>query len=152
EQQYRRETAQETVAPLVPPVAPPTASKGPIEKDLLLVPAELGQRIPLNSITFEANQNVLLPQSYAELSRVLQFLNENETFIVELGAHVQGELSHANALQLTKKRAKTVANFLIGNGIPAARVQHRGYGKAFPLADQFVPQRLELRIVGNVSP
>ncbi|NBC07382.1 MAG: OmpA family protein [Bacteroidetes bacterium] len=152
EQQYRQDRTTETVTPLVPPTNPPAPTKGVLEQDLLLIPAELGQRIPLNSITFEANQNVLLPQSYAELSRVIQFLNENETFIVEIGAHVQGEISHAKALQLTKERAKTVANFLVGNGIPSARVQHRGYGKAFPLTGQPVPQRLELRIIGKVSP
>jgi outer membrane protein OmpA-like peptidoglycan-associated protein len=152
EQQYRQDRTAGTVTPLVPPNNPPAPTKGALEKDLLLVPAELGQRIPLNSITFEANQNMLRPQSYAELSRVIQFLNENKTFIVEVGAHVQGEISYAKALQLTKERAKTVANFLIGNGIPSARVQHRGYGKAFPLTGQSVPQRLELRIIGNVSP
>ena len=152
EQQHRHSETAEAVAPLVPAQDSMAASKGTLKKDLLLIPAELGQRIPLNSVTFEANQNVLQPQSYAELKRVMQFLNENETLIVEAGAHVQGHISHAKALQLTKERAKTVANFLIGNGIPDIRVQHRGYGKAFPRSGYPSTQRVELRIIGETAP
>lgn len=150
EQQFRQAGTEETVAPLVP-ADTLKAPKGTIINDLYLVPAELGRRIPLNNITFEANKHILLPQSYAELQRLLHFLNENETLIVEIGAHVQGKISHTKALQLTKERAETVANFLIGNGLPASNVQYRGYGKAFPLSGQAATQRLELRIIGKTA-
>lgn len=150
EERYQNNEAEDIVAPLVPAETPPLPLQDEVEENLRLVPAELGQSIPLNNVIFEANKDLLLPRAYPELQRVLAFLRENEAFVVEIGAHVQGPVSHATALQLTEDRAAAVANFLIGNGLERQRIQSRGYGKAFPAqptVEKDASQRIELRII-----
>lgn len=152
EKQYLNNDTEDIVAPLVPAEQPPPAAQNQVNEDLLLVPPELGQSIPLNNLIFEANKDLLLPRAYPELQRVLTFLRDNPSFIVEIGAHVQGPISHSTALQLTEDRASAVANFLIGNGLERSRIQSRGYGKAFPgqpVDGAGSSQRIELRIIGK---
>ncbi len=143
----------EAVAPLQPPVASVREYRE-VSKELLLAPAEPGQSILLNTVIFEPNSPALKPMAYAELARVASFLKQNEHLVVEAGVHAAGKLSHSTALSLTTQRAQAIANYLIGNGVETSRVVPKGYGKAYPVADnrteegQRLNQRVELRIIG----
>ena len=142
----------------VAPLPPPTPSGyREVQQNLLLVPAKIGQVIPLNNVNFEPNKSTLQPEAYPELNRVVAFLQQNPGLEVEVAAHTGGQLSHSSALGLSMQRAKAIANFLIGNGVDEQRIVHKGYGKAFPITDNDTPegqrmnQRIELRIIGQQS-
>ncbi|MCB9276724.1 MAG: OmpA family protein [Lewinellaceae bacterium] len=141
---------EEAVAPLAPP-AP--ASYREVRQDLLLIPAEVGQLIPLSQVVFEPNKAAFLPSAYPELKRVVAFLEQNPALVVEVAAHTGAQLSHGLALGLSLQRAKAVANYLYGNGIDEQRVTFKGYGKSVPLSGNDSPegqrmnQRIELRII-----
>lgn len=141
---------EDAVAPLVPPTNPTKpAQYEEVERDLLLIPAEVGRTIPLNSLKFEAGTDRLLPVAYPELNRLLSFLNHHPALIVEVGAHVGEGFSYARALELTEQRAEVVASFLIGNGVAPKRLHSKGYGKAFPRPNPGFSERLEVRIIGK---
>lgn len=156
-EQERRKAASATAgSDAVAPLEPAPAAKATyreIHQDLLLIRAEPGVSIQLNTVVFEPNQPTLKPVAYAELGRVLEFLGQNEQLVVEIGVHAGGQLSHTNALSLTTQRAKAIANYLTGHGIDEARVVPKGYGKAFPLDEANTPeahrlnQRVEMRII-----
>ena len=126
-----------------------------IEKDLLLVPAEIGMSTELKTVVFEANSAQLKPESYKELSRLLSFLQQNSKLIIEVGAHTGGQLSHITAYNLSNRRAEQIVNYLIINGIDSSRLKAKGYGKTLPIADnntiegQKKNQRIEVRIIGQ---
>ncbi|MEQ8703763.1 MAG: OmpA family protein [Phaeodactylibacter sp.] len=139
----------DAVAPLVPaPPATPSRYEE-VQQDLLLIPAEVGRNIPLNSVAFDAGTDRLQPAAYPELNRLLAFLNQHPGLVVEVGAHVGSQYSYAKALDLTDHRAKVVAAFLIGNGIDPDRLLSKGYGKAFPKPNPAFSERLEIRIIGQ---
>ncbi|MCB9297544.1 MAG: OmpA family protein [Lewinellaceae bacterium] len=142
----------DAVAPLEPASDIPAGYRE-INRDLLLIRVEAGSIIPLNSVVFEANKPTLKPMAYAELGRVLEFLNQNEGAVVEIGVHVGQQLSHSSALALTTQRAQAIVNYLIGHGVDAARAIPKGYGKALPPGKDGSPQgqnrdqRVEMRII-----
>jgi len=57
---------------------------------------------------------------------------------------------------LSKKRAKTIYDYLINKGIDSIRLQHKGYGFTKPLiypeennTDRYQNRRIELAVISN---
>ena len=107
----------------------------------------------MNNIFFESNESSLKSESYSELARVKLFLQEKSNLVIEIGGHTNGWCSHVFANELSTKRAKEVREFLIEEGIPAERIQFRGYGKTAPIASNDTKagrrqnQRVEMKIL-----
>ena len=139
----------DAVAPLVPAIPEEEKHYQEVEQNLILVPAEVGRNIPLNSVVFEEASDRLKPGAYAELNRLLAFLNQHANLVVEVGAHVDQSFSYARALEVTEQRAQVVTGFLIGNGIASKRLESKGYGKAFPAVSPSSSERIEIRIIGK---
>lgn len=124
-----------------------------MEKEITLIPIQIGQTIQLNNIFFQLNSAILKPTSFQELERVLAFLNSHPKIVVELAAHTNGDLSHTFAMQLSNKRAKTVQDYLLGNGISEEQIIAQGYGKMMPLVEENTSkdkrknQRIEMKII-----
>lgn len=124
-----------------------------VEQDLLLVPATVGQTITLYQIQFNPNTAQFKSKAYTELERVVLFLQENAKIKVEIGAHTNGWLSHAQSMQLSRQRAQAVADYLTSHSIEEQRVSFKGYGKIKPLASNDTlegrrkNQRIELKIL-----
>ena len=114
---------------------------------------EEGQIIRINNIYFRANQSILLPESFSELDRVVDFLKDNPNIYVEIGGHTNGLPSHEFCDQLSEARAKRVYQYFIDKGIPAGHLSYKGYGKRQPIADNNTlsgrkkNQRVELKII-----
>lgn len=104
-----------------------------IRRDLYLVPIEVGQVLALNNIFFDYNKSSLRKESRAELMRLVKILNENPTMEIEVGGHTDDRGSDQYNLRLSGERAKSVAEYVIAQGIPVQRVTHRGYGKHRPV-------------------
>ncbi len=121
--------------------------------DLIAIPLEAGQTIPLNNIFFEANKSEIQDISSTELERVLTFLSNYSEMVVEIGGHTNGWCSHQYANNLSTQRAEEVAQFFVDKGIPSNRIKSRGYGKTKPIADNDTlvgrkkNQRVELKIL-----
>lgn len=124
-----------------------------LEEDIRMVPLKEGQIIRINNIYFKANQAILLPESFAELDRVLEFLKKNPNIYVEIGGHTNGLPSHEFCDALSQARAKRVYEYLVDNGIPENRLSYKGYGKRMPIADNSTlsgrkkNQRVEMKII-----
>jgi len=124
-----------------------------LQKNILMIPIKKDQILPMNNIFFESNQAKIKAASNAELRRVLKFLKNNETLVVEVGGHTNGWCSHAFANELSENRAKAVQQYFVKNGIEARRVEYRGYGKNNPISTNETStgrkknQRIELKIL-----
>lgn len=107
----------------------------PLRKKILLEPIRSGASITLNNIFYKTDQYVLEETSLAELERIFRFLYQNPEVRVEISGHTDNVGSPQYNKTLSEKRAQAVADYLAGRGIKASRLQARGYGFDFPIAD-----------------
>lgn len=96
-----------------------------------------GTEITLNNITFEAGKDVLRPESFAELDRLIQVMTDSPKIKVEVQGHTSSErgVKEETNLDLSNRRAKSVYNYLISKGIAKDRLSSKGYGSSKPTAD-----------------
>jgi outer membrane protein OmpA-like peptidoglycan-associated protein len=146
--------------PATTPVKPDTAVKKPEPKPSAVVKIERGnvkkgKVFRLEKVYFDANKFEIKPESEAELTELYQFLEDNKDIVVEVGGHTNNKMwpNEDFANELSTNRAKAVADWLIAKGIPAERVQYKGYGWKHPIeantteAGKKKNQRVEVKIL-----
>jgi outer membrane protein OmpA-like peptidoglycan-associated protein len=105
-----------------------------VQKDLMMVPIEVGETIKLNNVFFEAGLAILKSESFPELDRLVTILKENATITIELAGHTDNRGTIDVLLQLSEDRVATVKNYLVKEGIDKARIDGHGYGASRPVA------------------
>lgn len=115
-----------------------------------------GDVIKLNlpdGVTFDFGKADLKPQFYPALNNVASTLREYNQTIVEVSGHTDSIGSDAANQTLSERRASTVANYLIGQGLMRERFEIVGMGERYPVASNDTEQgralnrRVEIRIV-----
>ena len=101
--------------------------------DLTLSPIEVGKPIVLNNIFFAFGKDLLTTSSYAELGRVLEYLESGRIQKIEVSGHTDSVGDEDYNRLLSQKRANAVKKFFTGNGISSSRVVSRGYGESKPV-------------------
>ncbi len=89
--------------------------------------------VVLKNIFFETASAKLLNASIAELERLKTMLDENLTLRIQLNGHTDSEGADDYNVTLSSNRAKAVYDYLIQKGIPAARLQYKGFGESQPI-------------------
>ena len=105
-----------------------------IERDLYLVPLEVGVPFRLNNIFFDFDKSVLKKESFPELDRMLQLMNENPEMTFEIAGHTDWIGSDEYNFGLSQRRADAVLNYFLKNGINTSRLSAVGYGESRPIA------------------
>lgn len=114
-----------------------------------------GKIYRLDKVYFDANKYALKEESEPELTKFYNFLNENPDVVVEVRGHTNNAMwpDSTFAYTLSTNRAKSVADWLIENGINADRIQYKGYGWKMPIEPNTSEegrrknQRVEVKIV-----
>lgn len=125
----------------------------PIVLDIDLEKAAEGTIAVLENIFFDVDKYELKKKSITELQKILTFLKDNPSVKVEIGGHTDNTGSAAYNLQLSEKRAQSVNNYLIENGIKPERLSPKGYGPNQPIADNDFEEgrqknrRIEFKII-----
>lgn len=88
--------------------------------------------IVLPQILYDLDQWVLLPQYQDSLRSLVTILNDNPEISIELRSHTDARATDQYNDELSQKRAQTVVDFLISQGIAPSRLQAKGYGKRSP--------------------
>ena len=124
-----------------------------IEKDLYLVPVEVGQIVRINNLFFESNKSGLTEASFPELNRLAETLLKNHDVYIEIGGHTDDIGSDEDNKKLSQERATKVLNYLFSRGVEFYRMQAKGYGETVPLApnsseeNRFMNRRVEFKIM-----
>lgn len=105
-----------------------------LSKDLYLNPFEVGTTVRLNNIFFDFDQTTLKSESYEELDKVVDFLNNNPSVEIEIAGHTDAKGSDDYNLNLSQGRAQSVVDYLISQGIDDMRLIAKGYGETVPVA------------------
>ncbi|HZI24315.1 MAG TPA: OmpA family protein, partial [Chryseolinea sp.] len=107
----------------------------PIIIDIELERAAAGSMAILNNIFFDLDKYDLKSKSIPELQKIIRFMQENPQIKVEVSGHTDNLGQPAYNKQLSEKRAQSVYNYLVQQGIDKDRLVPIGYGQAKPLAD-----------------
>jgi outer membrane protein OmpA-like peptidoglycan-associated protein len=96
---------------------------------------KVGAKIPLHNITFDYNSWELNEDAKREIDRIYKLLKDNPTVIVEIAGHTDDRGSAAYNLELSRKRANAVKEYLLQKGMAPDRFVTKGYGESRPIAD-----------------
>lgn len=104
-----------------------------IEKNLYLVPVEIGQTIRLNNIFFDTGLAILREESENELENLQKLLLDNSKMTIEVSGHTDNVGNDANNMKLSSDRAQAVVQWLLDKGINTSRLTSKGYGETKPI-------------------
>ncbi len=105
-----------------------------IKQEFELSPIAKGNQLVMNNVFFKFNEFELLPSSFVELDKLTELLNQNPKSTIEIIGHTDSIGNDNYNISLSLKRAKSVGNYLIENGIKSERLSYKGMGSSLPLA------------------
>ena len=129
--------------------------KDVIDRDLYVVPLEVGQSIRLNNIFFDFAKADLRDESHLELDRILPYFRKFPNLKIELGGHTDSVGSDDANQQLSENRANAVRNYMISQGVPEDKIVAVGYGEQEPVATNDTDEgrqlnrRVEFKVLSN---
>ncbi len=88
------------------------------------------EEIVINNIYYDFDKWTLRPESYIELNKIVEILNENPQMIIQINSHTDARGSDEYNLSLSEKRAQSVVNYLISKGISPSRLKYKGWGES----------------------
>jgi outer membrane protein OmpA-like peptidoglycan-associated protein len=86
----------------------------------------------LRNVYFDFDQAELTKKSFHELDMLQKMMNENDRLIIEVSGHADFLGLDAYNLDLSKKRAEKVVEYLASKGIDKGRLRAQGYGERKP--------------------
>jgi len=130
-------------------------SGNPVKLDIPMQPVAVGEKVVLRNIFFETDKYELLPDSKAELEKLISFLLKNTGLHIEIGGHTDNEGSDTHNTTLSLNRAKAVYDYLITNGVNADKLSYKGYGETTPISSNDTPEgrgnnrRTEFKVISK---
>jgi outer membrane protein OmpA-like peptidoglycan-associated protein len=115
-------------------VIPQYESYKEVRRDIKLQRVEIGKGIALNNIFFEYKKASLSKESKVELSRILKLMKKYPSLEIEVSGHTDNVGGEEYNKSLSLRRARSVVNYLVKNGIEANRMTAKGYGFDKPIA------------------
>jgi len=102
-----------------PPAPPPPATK--IEE--------------LKGANFDFNKATLKPEGRRHVEHAAEIMKKNPSMNVSVEGHTDSIGSDKYNMKLSERRAQSVADALVQDGIAKSRITTRGFGKSRPIAD-----------------
>jgi len=117
----------------------------------------VGDNIILNmpgNVTFKTNSSDINSSFYEVLNSVAIVLKEYEKSTVEVMGHTDNTGSDGYNMDLSQRRASSVAQYLISQGVYAPRLIVQGFGESRPIASNATPEGREQnrRVEIQISP
>jgi OOP family OmpA-OmpF porin len=98
-----------------------------------------GTVISLGDVFFDFDKATLKTGAVQNLDVLVRYLKENPKRNIVIDGFTDSVGSAAYNQQLSQKRAQSVIDYLVSQGISAKRLTARGYGEAFPVATNEEP-------------
>ncbi|NIJ54999.1 OmpA family protein [Dyadobacter arcticus] len=105
-----------------------------VNLDIPLEAIEKDRAEVLNNIFFQTGKFDLDDKSKVELDKMADFLNRNKAIKIEISGHTDDVGSDSENLELSKRRAQSVQQYLHKSGIGDERIVAKGYGETKPVA------------------
>ncbi|PCE63786.1 OmpA family protein [Sediminicola luteus] len=108
-----------------------------------------------SGVFFATNKSNISPEAGATLDKLVGVFKEYPQSNILIEGHTDSTGNDDYNLQLSKKRAQAVTDYLVGHGIAKSRFTTKGYGEAQPKGDNATEEgraqnrRVEFAIVAN---
>ena len=86
----------------------------------------------VENIFYDYDKADLRPESKTALNELIAVLHDNPNVTIEMASHTDRWGSDVYNINLSERRAKSVVDYLVENGISRDRLQPHGYGKSRP--------------------
>lgn len=97
------------------------------DMDFALVKKDM--KIILYNILYDFNSADLRSESFAELDKIVAYLEGHPTMQIEIGSHTDARGSAKANKTLSQKRAASASDYIVSKGIAKERIKAVGYGK-----------------------
>lgn len=114
-----------------------------VEKAIRIFPVQKGETIELKNIFFDLNKWELKTASYPELNRVLDYLKTGTIDKILITGHTDSSGQDDYNMTLSGKRAKSVMDYFIRNGISRDRLSYKAYGETKPKFPNDSPENMQ---------
>jgi len=120
--------------------------------DVTETPGGDGILVNFPDVTFAVNSTTISPQMRDTLDGVAQSMIDYPNSLIDVMGHTDSTGSEQYNLDLSRRRAESVANYLVSRGVSRARIETIGYGEQYPIADNSTEagrsqnRRVEIRI------
>ena len=124
-----------------------------VNLELGIAEAKVGKNMVLNNIYFEPGKAVLNTNSSTDLFKLVQFLKDNPTTRLEIQGFTDNTGNALVNKKLSEKRANSIVNYLVINGVSKSRLTAKGFGALQPIADNTTAagkaknRRVEMKVV-----
>ncbi|QMU29363.1 OmpA family protein [Adhaeribacter radiodurans] len=125
----------------------------PVTLDIYLDPIAKGASAVLNNLFFSTGKYQLEPKSKTELNKIIDFLTANNQVKIEIAGHTDDVGNDTDNQVLSDKRARSVYDYLVKQGVKKERISAVGYGETKPLhpntseENRQQNRRIELRVL-----
>ena len=105
-----------------------------------------------NGVTFPVDSTTISPTFQSTLDTIANSLIEYPDSLIDVYGHTDSTGSDQYNLDLSQRRANSVADYLVMRGVARARIRAQGYGERYPVADNTTEQgralnrRVEIKI------
>ncbi|MHB1688704.1 MAG: OmpA family protein [Ignavibacteriaceae bacterium] len=105
-------------------------------KDTVVItqPAEIESLVLSGDANFEFNKSKLLSNAYAVLDSLVRTMKEHPEYKWEVGGYTDGIGSANYNIKLSQRRAQSVVDYLVSQGVERNNLKIVGYGKDNPIA------------------
>lgn len=127
----------------------------PYVKNVILIPVKTGELLPLSNVFFEIDSWELKPESLSELRKLYRLLADNPSVTIEIAGYTDSTGTKEHNQILSERRAKSVVDYLLQQGIAEERLTYRGYGASQPVAENITAEgrrlnrRTEVKITAD---
>jgi outer membrane protein OmpA-like peptidoglycan-associated protein len=107
-----------------------------------------------SDVLFGVNSSTLQPGAYQEINRVSQVLIQYPETRIMVAGHTDSDGSEAYNQELSVRRAESVRNALVSQGVATTRITTMGFGESQPVTDNATEagKQLNRRVVVTIVP
>lgn len=107
-----------------------------------------------SDVLFDVDSATLKPGAYNEINRVTNVLNQYPQTRIQVAGHTDNTGSEEHNQALSERRAASVKNALIDQGVSASRITTVGFGEMQPIASNYTAEgrQLNRRVVITIAP
>lgn len=126
-------------APVAPPAPAEATAPAPAPDAAAVAAAEAAaaaaeiEKVVLAGVSFEMGSSKLRPEAHEPLRAVAKAMKAHPSLRVEVEGHTDSIGDRGKNERLSQRRAESVRQFLVGEGVDATRLTAKGYGEAKPV-------------------
>ncbi len=95
---------------------------------------EKDSKLLLDNMYFDTNQDKIKASSKPSLELLLAFMKKHDGIKIEISGHTDSRGNDDYNLDLSQRRAESVMDYLISNGVDEKQLVAKGYGETEPIA------------------